>query len=256
MVKFTGKVHLDSNLYSKIRLVQEDDIVNCKATKDEKLKCAKLIKTDVKTITNNIKDLNDSEKIKEIVLYFLRNNTICEIKQESNMIIVTSTSTRKLVLQLQADYKFLLELIIKKYEEDRIKFVSNSDLKHIHVRTTYLNNYKIISNVSSYFEGVELDGLDKKNECLVLTLLGQKDKIVSFDKNFIINFLSEEINNCSREIRMHINKYETNLYIMDKKISIPKILRDEIYPLVLNRNVEINEMNNKQLKLEGIKWKN
>ena len=49
---------------------------------------------------------------------------------------------------------------------------------------------------------------------------------------------------------------EDSITVDGKTIKVPDDISHEVKLLIYNRNIEIKEMNNKQLKLEGIKWKN
>ena len=257
MIKYIGKKHLNSNFYKQIVLKQESDFVKVRTVVDERLKNITSIELDTKPITSRIEDLDDYHKIEEIISYFLRNNTICELSQEADKIVITSTSSRTLVLKLGKKYTPLIKIITDKYNIDRLEYIDKCTQKNIHIRTLYLNDkLKIISGTSSYFEGYEKS--DKNKTALVLTLASTKGKIASFDKAFIIEYIKEVLYTSTKKA-MIIDNHDRNgikIYLGDKKIEVPEELKHEIYLLVMNRYSEISQMNNKQYKLEGIKWKN
>lgn len=247
MIKYIGKKHLNSNFYKQISLKKENDYIKVRAIVDERFKNVPKIKIDTQMITEQIECLDDYEKIKEIVLYFLRNNTIYEITQNKDEIIISSTSSRKLVLNLTNEYKELLGLIINKYQNDRLSFIEKCNEENIHIRTVYFDErIKIRANTTGYFIGI-----DKINEdsALVLSLLSKNHEIVSFDKEFIINYIKELINKCEREIIYIKDELEGKLFVNGKIIRIPEELLREVYFLVFNRNKEIYDINNNQLKL-------
>ena len=257
MIKYIGKKHLNSNFYKQIVLKQESDFVKVRTVVDERLKNVTSIELDTKPITSRIEDLDDYHKIEEIILYFLRNNTICELSQEADKLVITSTSSRTLVLKLGKKYTPLIKNIIDKYNIDRLEYIDKCNERNIHIRTLYLDDkLHIISGTSSYFEGYEKS--DKNKTALVLTLASKKGKIATFDKAFITEYIKEVLHTSDKEATI-INNYDRSgirIYLGDKKIEVPEELKREIYLLVVNRNYEISQMNNKQYKLEGIKWKN
>lgn len=258
MIKYIGKKHLNSNFYKRINLKQENGFVKVRAVVEDKFKNTPITKLDTKVITDQIDGLDDYESVKEIISYFLRNNTICEISQESDKLIISSTSKRTLTLSLSNEYSPLLKLIVDKYNNDRLQFLDKCDnKKNVYIRTLHLNDFgKIISGTSNYFEGY--NKYDYSDKSIVLTLASKKGEIVNFDKKFIMEYIKEIINNRSKEI-ICFNRYDrTGLWLLldGRTIKVPEDISREVYLLVFNRNVEIKEMNNKQLKLEGIKWKN
>lgn len=137
-MKYIGKKHLNSNMYKKIRMKEKDGKVVISAIPDEKYKNMELLKTSTPDITDTIDGLNDGGKIEEITKYFLRNNTIRLIKQNGEEIIVSSTSGRHLVISLSNKYLNILNLILDKYQNDRLKFLDKvSDKNLIHITTCY-----------------------------------------------------------------------------------------------------------------------
>lgn len=256
MIKYIGKKHLDSNFYRQIILQQENGFVKVRTLQDKKVKNITLIKTDVKCITEQVKNLDDYHKLEEIVLYFLRNNTICEISQESDEVVVVSTSGRKLILNLSKEYNQLLGHIINKYNKDRLDYIDNCNQKRVYIRTTHLNEKNnLIWKTSNYFEGHEQ--YKEEQNMLVLTLAKNKKGIAIFDKVFIMEYIKELLQHTEKTI-IYFNKidghreYGIEVWIDDKKIHVPEEIEREVKSLILNRNEEIKRMNQKQYKLEGI----
>ena len=258
MIKYIGKKHLNSNFYKRIVLKQENKFVKVKAVVEDKFKNAQTEPLDTKVITEQIEGLNDYESVKEIVLYFLRNNTICEISQEKDAIIVSSTSKRTLTLSLSKEYAPLLNLIFDKYNNDRLQFLDKySDNENIYIRTLHLNEHgKIISGTTNYFKGH--NKYDSSDHAIVLTLASKNGEILESDKLFIMEYIKEIICNRNKYI-VSLNRNDRAglcIFIDGKTIKIPDDISHEANLLIYNRNIEIREMNNKQLKLEGMKWKN
>lgn len=258
MIRYIGKKNLNSNFYKRIILKQENGFVKVRTVLEDKFKNMPTEMLDTKTITEQIEGLDDYESVKEIVSYFLRNNIICEISQEIDKIVIRSTSNRTLTLSLSNEYSPLLKLIVDKYNNDRLQFLDKcSNKKNTYIRTVHLNDAgKIISGTSNYFEGY--NKYDRSEEVIVLTLASKNGDIVTFDKKFIMEYIKEIISNRSKEI-ICFNRNDRiglSIFVDGKTIKVPDDISHEVKLLIYNRNIEIKKMNNKQLKLEGIKWKN
>lgn len=255
MIKYIGMKYLNSGHYKKILLKKENDYVKVRTVADEKTKKIATIKIDVTPITEQIKELDEYHKIEEVVLYFLRNNTICEISQENDNVVVSSASGCELILNLSKEYNPLLSHIIDKYNMDRLEYIDNCDQRRIHIRTTHLNEKnKIVSQTSNYFEEYEKD---KEENILVLTLAKNKKGVAIFDKVFIMEYIKELLERTEEKITYFDNvvghpKYGIKVWIDDKRIDVPEEIEKEVKSLILNRNEEIKRMNQKQYKLEGI----
>ena len=74
----------------------------------------------------------------------------------------------------------------------------------------------------------------------------------------MIEYIKEILNNTSEKAEIWNDNTFTGIEIRlpNKVIRVPGIFKEEISILINNRNNLINEMNNKQYKLEGIKWNN
>ena len=258
-IRYIGKKHLNSNFYKRIVLQQEDEIIKVRTVVDSQFKDKETIKIDTKVITKQLDGLDDYESVKEIVSYFLRNNTICEISQEVDKIVVNSTSNRTLSLVLDKTYAPILKIIIDKYNNDRLQFIDKNTKEDVYVRTTHLDEkFNITSGTSSYFKGY--NKYDSSEEVIVLTLASKKGEIVKFDKIFLMEYIKEILNNSSKTI-INFNRNDRTglcIFLDNRMIKVPDDdnIVDEVRILINNRNSEIIEMNNKQLKLEGRKWKN
>lgn len=241
MIKYVGKKILNSNFYKKVSLIKDGDDIKVKVAVDEKFKNILTIKTDTKLITEQIEGLSDFGKIKEIVLYFLRNNKICSLEQHIDKIVVGSTSSRQLILKLDNKYKDLINIIINKYENDRLEFVNNYCEKDVYITG-------VTSGISSYCLG----------DNIVLRIMRHNENIISFDKNFLKEYLKNIIDNCKSYIKTNNDYFMYDIHIDGIKISlvksyIPPELLHDIYVMVFNRNYDIDFKESKQYKLEGIK---
>lgn len=166
--------------------------------------------------------------------------------------MVTSTSSRRLILQLNRKYQELLDIIIKKYENDRLQFLDTVEYDTLYIQGEYfdIDRNRISRNCTNYYVGKDKE---TGNIAVVLTLFDNKNGISSFDKNFIMNYLNELINADERYIVYVVNKLGGHLYTCDKSIRLPFTLTEDLKSVVSKRNYEILKMRGRQYKLEGIK---
>ena len=255
-MKYIGKNHLNSNTYKKIRMKENDGEVVIIATQDEKYKNMELLKTSTPNITDTIDGLNDEEKIEEITKYFLRNNTICSIKQNGVEIIVSSTSGRYLVINLLNKYSNILRLILDKYQNDRLKFLDEvSDKKLVHITVEYSTSSKLFNNESSYGIHYITKSFDFENQLEVvhLNLMEIHDeKISKFDLDFLDEYLKEFINNNPNTIKLICNYYKLKYGFSDgnRVIELPEDLYRKYGNMVRKHNEFVRKEENKQLCLE------
>ena len=179
-----------------------------------------------------------------------------KLKQEGNKILVTSTSSRKLILEQGAIYREFIQDIIQKYENDRLRFVEEHKTENVHIRSLYLSNtFQIEHSESSYFIGKRED---TEESILVLTLLMKQDgDIATFDQKFIMDYLKKVIDNSEHEIiyweTEHLFKmiyYYQGMKEMEMSASLEEEMN--ITCFINEKNKQIKEANQKQLKLEGI----
>ena len=250
MIKYIGKKHLNSNFYEKIALIRKSsDEVIVRVKVDERFKKLKTEKTSTPYITDTISKLSDTEKLVELVAYFLRNNTICELNQEKEELVIKATSGRQLTLKIEGNKK-IQQMIIEKYNMDRLKFISSTDISTINIVGTHLDKYyHICSKTSSY--GVSED-FDEKKEVFI-TYSSNNGVICSFDQKFIDDYVKAVIDN-SVSLFYPFEKGRKYIVWADgKEIKLPLEFRYKYKHLIFNRIHEINESKKKQLKLEGLK---
>lgn len=259
-MKYIGKKHLNSNMYKKIRMKEKDGKVVISAIPDEKYKNMELLKTSTPDITDTIDGLNDGGKIEEITKYFLRNNTIRSIKQNGGEIIVSSTSGRHLVINLSNKYLNILNLILDKYQNDRLKFLDKvSDKNLIHITTCYTGYighlFEFYNDESSYGIHHITKPYDLENELEVVHLNLMEihhKKISKFDLDFLDEYLKEFINNNPNIIKLIWNCYELKYGFSDgnRVIELPEYLCRKYADMVYEHNEFIEKEEKKQLCLE------
>ena len=132
----------------------------------------------------------------------MRNNTIRSIKQNGGEIIVSSTSDRHLVINLSKKYLNILNLILDKYQNDRLKFLDKvSDKNLIQIATGYVDHsFRNFNSESSYGIHYITKPYDLENvaEAVHLNLMEiHHKKISKFDLDFLDEYLKEFINNIS-----------------------------------------------------------
>lgn len=252
-MKYTCKKHLNSNMYKKIRMKEKNGEVLISAIPNEKYKNVELIKTSTPYITDTISDLPEEEKLEEITKYFLRNNTICALVQKGKEIVVTSISGRQLVINLPKKYSSILNLILAKYQNDRLKFLSETNINEIHITESYLDeNLHLISSESSY--GVSSTSIIDENKVIHLNLMSQNGKLAKFDLDFIDKYLKDFINNNPNRIYLICKNYEQKYGLFDivKKIQLPYAsnLFRKYQEEIIEHNKYIENENKKQLYLE------
>ena len=193
-MKFDGKKHIDTGMYENIKITDRNGEVEVKAEPDKQFKNFYPDKISRPSLTDKIKDLPDEEKVKEVVEYFLRNNTIYKIKQENNVITVYGISERKLRLSLSHKYSDLIKLIVSKYAEDRVKQISEINT----CKVKFYLNYEI----TSYFVVEKKNKLNQYENVLYINLLTNSNgKVINFDSEFIDNYINKFISSCEEPIR-------------------------------------------------------
>lgn len=193
-MKFDGKKHIDTGMYENIKITDRNGEVEVKAEPDKQFKNFYPDKISRPSLTDKIKDLPDEEKVKEIVEYFLRNNTIYKIKQENNVITVYGISERKLRLSLSHKYLDLIKLIVSKYTIDRVKQISEINTRKV--------KFNLDSTTTSYCIVEEKNKSGEYENVLHINLLKQpNEEVIKFDSEFIDNYINEFINSCEEPIR-------------------------------------------------------
>ena len=165
------------------------------------------------------------------------------MEQLSDKIVIGSTSSRKLILQLDSRYKDLINIIFDKYQSDRLEFITKHCEKDVYIQCSYRKSgCYLVDNVVSVFCMVQPNG-----------------DIISIDKKFLKEYLKNIIDNSKGYIRTDsvFSELMYKMYIDGIKLSIStqylKELLHDIYSWVFNRNYNDEFIDDKQYKLEGIK---
>lgn len=267
-MKIKGLKHLNSNWYDSIMIrnkTKEDIQIDVKSKN-----APDTIKID-QSFYSKIKQLNDKEKINEIIRYFLNNNKIKCIDNNKYLEnyknnFVTISGSRDLFLKIEKgtfDTKINSE-IINKYILDRNEFlINNIDIKNIEI---FFGD-----NKSSY--DIYTDEYYYKNEpVLSLRLFNNDRKLYKFEEDFLINFIKNKISSVAEEIQfkysnglpqkiyfygfnaMKFGDYRGN-YIISSKfiINLDTVLFNKIIPLINEHNNELKNVKRLQITFDDLK---
>jgi len=247
-MKIEGQKYLDKNNYSRIviDLLGSEYITKVKCKKDYAT-----IKED-HSFTDEIKNLNNDEKVIEIVDYFLRNNKIIQLNEcgltgyQGKFSIAYSSGDRLLALKLpDNELGYLIGCkLLDKYYNDRCEYCLNNDITKI-----YTSNFI----KACYYGENELCLLSKYN------VLNEDDEI--FLRKVILNKLDYEHEakieylNAGLKMPYGVEYKVPHLICGDLKITLcdGSIIRS-ISRIIESYNQELKKANEKQLVLKG--WKN
>lgn len=145
-MKIEGIRKLDSNYYEDI--IIRDGLVNIKGKKYS------FIDYNNKSLSDNIKGLDDNGKTLEIVKYYLRNNTISSISEreylshyDKTFVGVSSLGKRSMYLQIPKNNE-ISNIITDKYMLDRYKTVYGREYERYEFDTKYKRSeYKVEDKV-------------------------------------------------------------------------------------------------------------
>lgn len=260
-MKISSLKHLNSNWYNTIMI---RNLNSCETKVD--VKCYDKIQTTKSNYTfyNHIKNLNDKDKIKEIIRYYLRNNKIYSLEDDAiikhydgNFIAIEGT--RNLYLQLSEGSldKEILDEIKEKYIRDRYEFLFNNTFKNIEIR--------LYNNISSYYVYEE-----NNEKILSIHLLAKGKELLSFEKDFLDQFTNYLFNNTDSKIyyyseglsSYYVKNYHNlkfgehpGIYFKGTNlvISINRNLFNDFYDLMYCHNNKIEEAKKLQLTFGDIK---
>lgn len=255
-MKINGLKHLNSNFYDSIMIRNKGKELQVDVKSSNKLDTLK----STFSFFDGIKDLNDKEKVNEIIRYYLRYSSINSISNEYlshyDGLFSVIEGTRNMFLQInkgQADDTIFNE-IIKKYEQDRVKYLNERGISNVAITTSIGtgSNYGYYKNECN------------KDEYIYLHLRGTANNdLVDFEKKFLFDFINEKINNLDEKIEVFTQDYTdmywhyykrgfedyAGYYIKCSKFTIrlDRILYNMIMPFVYNHNLKLRE--NKKLQL-------
>lgn len=196
-LQIKGQKYLNSNWYQniKIKSIQRNLDKGLIEVKPKKRLANNTIPLSMPKFMDTIKNLSEIEKIKEVIEYFARNNTICKLTEE-NGVHFLSTSNRTLDVEMgfsreNQDYiKKSISKLIYNYLDSRLRFLEKCQSC----------SFEIIGDeYQSYYKMHE--DLDGSNKTAWLYLLWEPDtknlydfgKLRDFEKKFIENFVLEKI---------------------------------------------------------------
>ena len=261
-MKIKGLKHLNSNFYDYImirNLYNEETKVELNS--DLKIDTLKM----GKTFYDTIKKLEEKEKIKEIIRYYLRNNEIfslkdmCKIKHYDGYFTIIEGS-RNLYLQLKEDSldKEILKEIKEKYIKDRDKYVSNNVFNKIEVSCYDKEMYCYLDKYRNDSENV-----------LDITLKVDNKKLLDFEEEFILNYINYLFNQSDKKIyyrtvgiSIYMYKHFDTLkfgefpglyfYNDDFIIKVNESLFSDIYYLMDKHNKELENIKKLQLTINDL----
>lgn len=258
-MKINGLKHLNNNFYDYI-MIRNLDMEYTKIDVKSDLKIDTL--KNKNTFYNNIKNLSEKDKIKEIIRYYLRNNKIysitdkCELSHYDGYFTVIE-GNRNLYLQLKENSldKEILNEIKEKYIMDRYQYVTKNDFNKIDISYSYRESSCYLDKYRNEIENV-----------LNITLKDNDGRLVKFEEEFILNYMNylfsksdKKINYYPVGISIYMNKHFDTLkfgeypglyyYNDDFIIKVNNNLMKKIDHLVYNHNKYLNDVKKLQLSL-------
>ena len=180
-MKIEGQKYLNKNNYTKIVM----NLLGCEYK--VRVKCDKDYETikDGYSFTDDLKNLNDQEKVTEIVEHFLRNSKLNEIKESRYngytgiFSIAMGSNGRQLAIKLPKNElgESIAKKIIDKYYHDRKGYFLNNEIKVICFSDMIKNYYygentlclfgqygELNENEAYFLEQIILDKLDYNHQ--------------------------------------------------------------------------------------------
>ena len=131
-VKLRGIANLNSNDYDVIVIRELYDNLLIQADRSKRNWSGE--KTTF-VFSDYLKEIDDNNKMEEVIKYFLENNTIVSIIDKANIknydkpfTVISTNSEKRLLLQLEnkEEYQKIRELVLQKYNFDRLKFLNKN----------------------------------------------------------------------------------------------------------------------------------
>lgn len=192
-MKVKGLKNLNSNWYDSImirNLYSFDTKMDIKSK--DKIKTIKV----GDSFYDGIKNLEDKDKIGEIVKYYLRNNEINNIKDKEKLdyyegYFQSIIGSRDLYLQLREGSldKEIFDEIVKKYQKDRLDYLYNNKFKNIEIYLSSNEMYYYTYNDSRCFGEVG-------EEVLSIALKTKDGKMLPFEEKFYNEFIEYLLKDC------------------------------------------------------------
>lgn len=254
-VKIIGKKLLDVGSYNRIviREQKEGYIVNVSG----KMPTYPTIKTYC-SLSNNLKDKSDSEKIIELVDYFLRNNTINLVMNRGCIpyyceLFNVIKGHSELDLKLRSEELMCIpEMIRQKYLQDRISFMEdNKDVKTFNLYRAAYTAYDKVED-------------DEEEEISFNFLTNRDGSLIPSEKKFLEEFIFDKFFRGEQPTSLEyksilyrpFNRYTySGYYLTNDNVKVGifnEQLFEEVDGIVDKYAAESDKFKEKQLKLEGI----
>lgn len=206
------------------------------------------------TFYDYLKEIDDNNKLKEVIKYFLENNKIISIMDKVNVknhdktfTVVSTISGKKLLLQLnnKEEYKQLRELILIKYNMDRLSFLNNCNSDTVKVEgSDNCSSYKIKENE------IRLVVADKNKNDICFLKEFITEQLFKRDKKgtLLLNMLSLS------HKKLKDAEYSEIFCDNYSVVSYSELLNEVLREINIQHNCDVNKEVNqkkKQLKLEG-----
>lgn len=204
--------------------------------------------------TSTLRGLTDEEKVNEIIRYFLRNNTICEIEDYyySDYFIIKALGDRILkISKLHILSKEILDEIYFKYYTDRGKIIDTSCDNYIFGVSNWCSCERMIPGDYDFMIPCTMHN----QECMDICFKDDEGDISDIDKRFFSQIMSDLIGEDGCRIIDYKNYYV--IYRKDgRKIQIyffngaTKYMKDVMKNYVRDIK-EDNKEKSLQKKMEG-----
>ena len=204
--------------------------------------------------------MNDTEKVIEIVKKYLEYSNVTEIKNLCHLSHYKGwfnviRGTRNLYLQIYgSETKIIPQLILKKYIEDRLKFLNDN-------KDVNLYEIGIGFNSASYGTRKQED-----KECISISLFSENCMLFRFEQEFLKKFIFDKLYEVNKEAKLvyitsqyqfteNINNYGYHIVCGDLVIclkALDKILLEQIKTYIQEYNENLKQNKMLQLKIEGV----
>lgn len=255
-MEINGVKYLDANDYYRIVITEEEDLkINVNG------KILYPIGKLENSISGILKDKTNPEVISYIVDYFLNYNKICSLEDNVNYrykrYIKVSSPRAELLLKIlpTKENKEILKRIFNKFKYDRSKLLYNNEYDRYIIK---------ISNDKTGYYNENFDGRNEIYITLHFQYLDSKNYDISSDeKEFIESFIKYKLDNKNSKSQVTHGKLyfpqfknflESEPCLLCEELIITsrvKIFTKILEKISSSHNNELDNINKKQLKLEG-----
>jgi hypothetical protein len=245
---------LDNDSYEKIIIVEDklNTSYNLEIIEKETY-LGKQLPLESDKFSKSISNLSETEKVKQIINYFLNNNKIIALDNTgiidgyNRLFNIIQGESTLLALRLYCDKKILSDCALK-YSSDRNKFLrSKKEIKDFDLGTS--------DNETSY-QAENYYG----HQIIKLNLLKKDGNLWWIDENFLKSWILEKLIEQSVEANYY-SRFELDGYVIDiAKITCgdiniylkDKLLYQKLVPILDEYNKTIGKQKILQLKMEGL----